>query len=327
MDGETSSQEVTLIENLLVIEDDGHILSRRIGQWHGKALLGAMTLPVTSLPLTEVHVTFLPQHELMTLDKIREAAQAIAPTDNLLFIDNNRKILSCRINPDNGVMLFESLPRNPGEASQTQSTSAHSTVTQASKTSNDQDVEMDGPQPASEGLHQSDANTSSSQLSTSGTPANIPETLPVQILSATNGKAYDREWMIKNSISEDGLNGAPSKHKLDLLVRYGAVKVGDRLCVTYHPDGGPVVKVGEVLQSMKKSRLDLRIAPARADFDGILYDCKGPKDIIGGMDKEFQMKRHSKASEAWKAVSVVTEDGRDLGSLWKVRQAYQVFTE
>lgn len=251
MDGETSSQEVTLIENLLVIEDDGHILSRRIGQWHGKALLGAMTLPVTSLPLTEVHVTFLPQHELMTLDKIREAAQAIAPTDNLLFIDNNRKILSCRINPDNGVMLFESLPRNPGEASQTQSTSAHSTVTQASKTSNDQDVEMDGPQPASEGLHQSDANTSSSQLSTSGTPANIPETLPVQILSATNGKAYDREWMIKNSISEDGLNGAPSKHKLDLLVRYGAVKVGDRLCVTYHPDGGPVVKVGEVRLSLE----------------------------------------------------------------------------
>ena len=45
------------------------------------------------------------------------------------------------------------------------------------------------------------------------------------------------------------------------------------------------------------------------------------------MDREFQLERNSKISEAWKIVEVVAGDGQELGSLWKVRQAYQVFTE
>ena len=76
---------------------------------------------------------------------------------------------------------------------------------------------------------------------------------------------------------------------------------------------------------MKSGRLDIRIAPAREDFDGILHDCKSPKDIISGMDQAFRIQRHSKVSEAWKIVEAVSEDGKDVGSLWKVRQAYQVF--
>lgn len=32
-------------------------------------------------------------------------------------------------------------------------------------------------------------------------------------------------------------------------------------------------------------------------------------------------------SEAWKLVNVVSENGQEIGSLWKVRQAYQVFTD
>lgn len=45
------------------------------------------------------------------------------------------------------------------------------------------------------------------------------------------------------------------------------------------------------------------------------------------MDKEFRLNRPSKLAEAWELVNVVSEDGREIGSLWKVRQAYQVFTE
>ena len=45
------------------------------------------------------------------------------------------------------------------------------------------------------------------------------------------------------------------------------------------------------------------------------------------MDKEYQLERNSKISEAWKIVNVVAGDGHEVGSLWKVRQAYQVFTD
>ena len=82
-----------------------------------------------------------------------------------------------------------------------------------------------------------------------------------------------------------------------------------------------------MLQIPKKGRLDLRIAPVRADFDGILHDCKSPKEIISGMDEAFQLERNSKISEAWKIVGVVAGDGEEIGSLWRVRQAYQVFTD
>lgn len=52
--------------------------------------------------------------------------------------------------------------------------------------------------------------------------------------------------MDRYNVNEDCLDGYPSKHKLDVLLRYGAVKVGDRLSVAYHPDSGPVDLVGEV---------------------------------------------------------------------------------
>lgn len=82
-----------------------------------------------------------------------------------------------------------------------------------------------------------------------------------------------------------------------------------------------------MLQSLKKGRLDLRIASTGREPDSMLYDCKGPRDIISGMDTEFQMKHHARPLEAWKVVNVVSDDGQELGSLWEVRQAYQVFAE
>lgn len=75
------------------------------------------------------------------------------------------------------------------------------------------------------------------------------------------------------------------------------------------------------LFSPRSSNTDTQI------YAGILHDCKSPKDIIKGMDKVYQLERNSKTSDAWKTVKVVAGEGQEIGSLWKVRQAYQVFTE
>lgn len=66
------------------------------------------------------------------------------------------------------------------------------------------------------------------------------------IFSSTDGKSYDRDWIRTHNVNDDILKGTPSKHKLDLLVRHGAVIVGDRLCVTYHSLGKPVMEEGKV---------------------------------------------------------------------------------
>lgn len=233
-----------------------------------------------------------------------------------MFIDDSRKILSCRINAEYGVVLIEKLQRTPDEASQTRGVALpHVTVAPASDYDNDNDIDMllESPQRTSPELH--------------GTLGNSLGILSDQILSSANRQPYDRDWMTKYNINEDCLNGPPSRHKVDVLLRYGAIKAGDKLCITYHPDGAPALRYGEILKCPKSGRLDIRIAPARADFDGILHDCKGPKDVIRRMDKAFQIKQPLNVSEAWKIVSVVSEHGRDVGSLWKVRQAYQVFTD
>ena len=67
------------------------------------------------------------------------------------------------------------------------------------------------------------------------------------VFSSADGNPYDRDWISKHGLNEEVLTEIPnSKHKLDLLVRHGAVVAGDRLCVTYHSSGSPVVVEGEV---------------------------------------------------------------------------------
>ena len=66
------------------------------------------------------------------------------------------------------------------------------------------------------------------------------------IFSSANGQAYNRDWISRHNVNEDILKGDPSKHKLDMLFRHGAVIVGDRLRVTYHSSGNPVVREGVV---------------------------------------------------------------------------------
>lgn len=76
------------------------------------------------------------------------------------------------------------------------------------------------------------------------------------IFSSADGKPYDRDWITAYNVNEDILKGVPSKHKLDLLVRHGAVVVGDKLCVTYYLSGDPVVLEGEVSPPISFCRND-----------------------------------------------------------------------
>ena len=287
MNRETDPRGAAPKENILVVEDNGRIVSRRVSQVYGRALLGAMALRINSLSFRHLHDSFFPQIELLTLDKIRRTAQAVAPRDNFMFIDASRRILSCQVNPDYGVALLESLQQTLEDASHTQSVSSHATVTQASETSSNQrDTIAESSQCASKGFMQPHPNTPYSPLSISETLANTAGILSDQILSFANRQPYDRDWMSKYSINESCLDGPLSKHKLDVLVRYGAVKVGDRLRVTYHRDDGPVVKIGEVgfhssglsLAMLTFSPLLLGFAQCENGSSGFAH-CTGPRRL------------------------------------------------
>lgn len=227
----------------MFIESDGRISSRRVSQIYGRALLGALTLRMNSLPFKILHESFLPQHEPWTLDKIRDAAHANAPRDNFMFINDDRKILSCRVHLHYGIALLESLPK-AAEAVPSNPLSRLRTR----ETGESQEAITVPDEHAYEELHQTyEDGSSSSALRTPGAPASRMAILPDHILSSANRQAYDRDWMDRYNVNEDCLNGYPSKHKLDVLLRYGALRVGDRLCVAYHPDSGLVDKFGEVI--------------------------------------------------------------------------------
>lgn len=83
---------------------------------------------------------------------------------------------------------------------------------------------------------------------TSSTGEFVTEACFDGIFSSTDGNPYDydRDWIRVHNINKGILEGVPSKHKLDMLFRHHAVLVGDKLCVTYHSSGSPVIKEGEV---------------------------------------------------------------------------------
>ena len=66
------------------------------------------------------------------------------------------------------------------------------------------------------------------------------------IFLSSDGKPYDRDWIRTHNVNDGILKGTPSKHKLDLLVRHGAVVVGDKLRVTYSWSEKPVIEEGQV---------------------------------------------------------------------------------
>ena len=70
----------------------------------------------------------------------------------------------------------------------------------------------------------------------------------------------------------------------------------------------------------------VRIAPAGEDSESILRGVQGPRVLISEMDKKYAKPYKHEVSE-WKAVRVVSSTGKDCGTLFEVRQAYQVWTD
>ena len=64
--------------------------------------------------------------------------------------------------------------------------------------------------------------------------------------TSTDGVKYDRKWLEKNDLDQSVLLFPTSKHKLDQLVRNGAVIIGDKLQIAYESAAGKVVKEGQV---------------------------------------------------------------------------------
>ena len=245
MNTTTHSQENTL-QNLLVIDKNGQILSRRVSQLYGTALLRAI---VHSVHLRDVHHTSLLQTESWTVENIKEDAQAVCPGHNIIFIDDNRRILSCQINPDYGLALLESLPQGPTEAAEhAEAALSYNTTIQSSEASSSKQgtgaESSQRPSTQSELLYTDPA---SPLFNTSSTTTANARILSDQTLSIVNRQPYDRDWMSKYDIDDSCLNGPSSKIKLDVLLKNGAIKAGDLLYVSYELDDGSAnIEVGQV---------------------------------------------------------------------------------
>ena len=257
MNTTTHSQENTR-KNLLVIDNSGRIVSRRVSQIYGTSLLRAIA---HSVHLQAVHHTSLLQTEPWTLENIKEDAQAINPGHNIIFVDDSRRILSCQINPDYGIALLESLPQNTTEFPDDAETAlSHNTTIQSSEASSSKQGKgaesSHRPSTQSEPL---DTDSSFPLFNTSATPTANARILSDQILSTLNRQPYDRNWMRKYKIDDSCLNGPSSKIKLDELLKHGAIKAGDLLCVRYElDDGNSNHEVGQV------SRCCLPASPIRS---------------------------------------------------------------
>ena len=193
----------------------------------------------------------------------------LSTTDNLFFHKEDGTVLAIRIDPTLGPKLFRGLSQQISPANQLP---ALPFALNPSTTVSDDGLESDAQNPPStaDASAQPSSPASDSNLTAGGSgdnPAPVTSVSvawssslrPTQsarvvnvdawvdgIFSLANGHAYDRDWMDKHNVNDNILEGVPSKHKLDVLVRQGAVIVGDKLCVTYHLSGNPVVIEGQV---------------------------------------------------------------------------------
>ena len=258
-------------QNLLVVDNSRQIMSRRVSQLYGTTLIRALAHTVR---LQDVYHTGLMFFEPWTLQNIKEDAQAINPDHNIMFVDDKRRILSCHIDPDHGKALLEGLPQDPTEvADDAQAALSHNTNIQSSEASSSKQgtgaKSSHRPSTQSKALN---TNPSSPLFNTSATPTANAGILSDQILSTLNRQPYDRYWMRKNDIDESCLNGPSSKLTLDVLLKNGAIKAGDLLCVKYKLDDGNLkYEVGQV------SRCCFPASPIRSkgnaytDFSTLLF--------------------------------------------------------
>ena len=189
-------------------------------------------------------------------------------TDNLFFRADDGTVLAVRIRPTLGPELLHGLSQSGCPPSQVSSLPLASTPYTAVDNNSASDAQT---QPSSANASAqlsspaSDANRAaymSSSRSAADPPASSAFSSTLRpnsgagivnanawvdrIFSSADGEGYDRDWMSDHNVNNDVLEGTPSKHKLNVLVKNGAVIVGDKLCVTYHSSGNSIIIEGEV---------------------------------------------------------------------------------
>lgn len=194
--------------------------------------------------------------------------------DNLFFRQDNGTVLAIRIEPAAGPDLlcalyaFSEPTGSPSQLSRLPFAATAARNPDDALANEAQNISLSSSRrPSSAAVRSKKASTSaktsapvcgtSAASSSRSSPA--PSTVALgtvaqmdAVFSSAEGNPYDRDWISNHGLNEEVLTEIPnSKHKLDLLVRHGAVVAGDKLCVTYHSDGSPVVIEGEVSSPSK----------------------------------------------------------------------------
>ena len=193
-------------------------------------------------------------------------------TDNLFFVQDDGTVLAVRIEPAAGPHLLRGLCALSQPSGSPSQLSGLPFAATAARNLDDalaneaQNISLSSRAsirlPSSAAFRSKKASTSaktpapvrSTSAATSSRSSPAPSTVAPgtiaqmdAIFSSAEGNPYDRDWISNHGLNEEVLTEIPnSKHKLDLLVRHGAVVAGDKLCVTYHANGSPFVIEGEV---------------------------------------------------------------------------------
>ena len=223
---------------------------------------------VTVTPTEDVK----PSKILLTLTEIALLTTFSTIIDNLFFVQDDGTVLAVRIEPAAGPHLLRclcALSQPSGSPSQLSGLPFAAT---AARNLNDalankaQNIPLSSSAstrlPSSAAIRSRKASTSAKTSApvrgrsaapssrSSPAPSTVAPGTDAQmdaVFTSAEGNPYDRDWMSNHGLNEEVLTVIPSsKHKLDLLVRHGAVVAGDKLCVTYHSNGSPVVIEGEV---------------------------------------------------------------------------------
>lgn len=173
--------------------------------------------------------------------------------DNLSFRIDDGRVLAVHNSPTLGPELLGGLSQPSGPLTQLAALPVVSTLYTThddAVASSAQNLPSINNAPAQPSLSASSSSRTAGLASTlrpnSAAGVINPDAWVDGIFSSADGRPYDRDWISNHNVNDDILEGDPSKHKLDLLFRYGAIIPGDKLCVTYRSSGNPVIIEGEV---------------------------------------------------------------------------------
>ena len=229
---------------------------------------GGSSGDVTVTPSEDVK----PSKILPTLTEMALLTTFPTKTDNLFFVQDDGTVLAIRIEPAAGPHLlrgFCALSQPTGSPNQLSGLPFAATAARNlddALANEAQNISLSSRastrQPSSAAVRSKKASTSAktsapirgTSAATSSRSSPIPITVAPgtvaqmdAVFASAEGNPYDRDWISNHGLNEEVLTEIPnSKHKLDLLVRHGAVVAGDKLCVIYHSNGSPVVIEGEV---------------------------------------------------------------------------------